>query len=84
MNQLANLTSENSRGLGIDTASFFGLESVSRIRSRAWLGLTNRSCLPKALDLSSDWVASVAAPAFLALAQIEVEAHSTPPAFIDA
>lgn len=74
MNQIANPRSEDPRGLCIDTASFFGLDSVSRIRPRARLDLTDRSYLPKALDPRNDWVASVAAPAFLALTQTGVEA----------
>jgi SAM-dependent methyltransferase len=75
MEQIASLPNEDPCGLSIDTASFFGLDSVSCIRRRARLGLTDRSYLPKALDPRSDWVASVAVPAFLALAQTGVEAR---------
>lgn len=59
--------------LAVDTAAFFGLEAVSRIRRNAWIGLTERSYLPKALDPRSDWVATVAAPAFRMLAETGVE-----------
>lgn len=59
--------------LAVDTATFFGLEAVSRIRRNAWIGLTERSYLPKALDPRSDWVAMVAAPAFRMLAETGVE-----------
>ena len=45
-----------------------------RISPKAEISLTDHPYLPKAIDLRSDWVASVAAPSFLALAQVGVTA----------
>ncbi|PWB83488.1 MAG: hypothetical protein C3F11_06370 [Methylocystaceae bacterium] len=56
----------------ISPTEFFELSSVNRIRDPLEIGLTNRSYLPKSNDLRSDWVASVATPAFKALAQTGV------------
>lgn len=53
----------------ISPTAFFELPTVQRIRSSLEIGLTDRSYLPKSDDLRSDWVASVATPAFKALAQ---------------
>lgn len=57
----------------IDTAEFFRLNNTSRIRRKAIISLSDRSYLPKAEDPRSDWVASVTVPAFLALAQTNLE-----------
>ena len=64
------------RQIGLDTAAFFQLESTSRIRRNATIKMSGRSYLPKLDDLKSDWVASVVAPAFLALAQTGVQARN--------
>ena len=58
----------------VDTKAFFGLSEVLRIYPKAEIRLTDHSYLPKAMDLRSDWVASVAAPSFLALARVGVTA----------
>lgn len=57
----------------IDTSNFFGLETVSRIKNPATIRLSDRSYLPKADDPRSDWVASVAVPAFLAVARAGIQ-----------
>lgn len=64
---------EQSGTISLDIAAFFGLHDTSRIRRNVSIGLTERSYLPKAIDPRSDWVASVAVPAFRALAETGVE-----------
>lgn len=59
----------------IDLSKFFGLEKVSRIKNPARIHLSDRSYLPKAGDPRSDWVASVAVPAFQAVARAGVQVH---------
>lgn len=61
--------------ISLDTAAFFNLEQISRIRRYATIKLNMRSYRPKVDDPRSDWVASVAAPAFRALAQTGVQAQ---------
>jgi hypothetical protein len=53
----------------ISPKDFFGLSSVDRVTTSITLGLSHRSYPPKASDPRSDWVASVAVPAFKAVAQ---------------
>ena len=72
--------SEASQGLNenlisLNTAEFFNLKNTKRINTQAIINLSNRSYLPKIDDPRSDWVASVAVPAFTALAQEGVEAQ---------
>lgn len=70
------LTSNNvipSEEVHIDTAAFFGLGDTLRVRRDATLHLSERSYLPKVGDPRSDWVASVALPAFIALKKAGVE-----------
>jgi len=70
------LTSNNikhSEEVHIDTAAFFGLNDTLRIRRDATLLLSEHSYLPKVDDPRSDWVASVALPAFIALEKSGVE-----------
>lgn len=55
--------------ISVSPTDFFELPTVLRIRDSLEIGLTDRSYLPKSNDLRSDWVASVATPAFKALAQ---------------
>jgi hypothetical protein len=52
----------------IDTAEFFAIERPHSIQRAIHLTLSDRSYLPKADDPRSDWVASVAVPAFKAVA----------------
>ncbi|NDK37006.1 50S ribosomal protein L11 methyltransferase [Rhodovulum sulfidophilum] len=60
--------------VNLNTARFFNLSNTTRIREVAKIELSDRSYLPKVGDPRSDWVASVAVPAFQALAQAGVEA----------
>lgn len=57
----------------LDMAHFFNLRHTSRIRRAATIGLAAHSYVPKVDDPRSDWVASVAVPAFVALAQTGVQ-----------
>ncbi|WP_163575098.1 class I SAM-dependent methyltransferase [Halomonas faecis] len=70
------LTSNNlisSEEVKIDIAALFGLSVTLRIRRNATIQLSERSYIPKVHDPRSDWVASVAVPAFLALKQTGTE-----------
>ena len=58
--------------VSVDTKAFFGLSKIVRISPKADISLTDYSYLPKVMDRRSDWVASVTAPSFLALAQSDV------------
>ncbi|MCL2897143.1 hypothetical protein [Brenneria tiliae] len=60
--------------LDLDIASFFGLTDTSHVKKMAHIGLTARSYLPKLDDPRSDWVASVAVPAFQTLAKRDIQA----------
>jgi methylase of polypeptide subunit release factors len=53
----------------IDLRHFFDVSDVTRVKNIAKIRLTDRSYLPKPDDLRSDWVASVAVPAFKAIAR---------------
>ncbi|UHC17881.1 50S ribosomal protein L11 methyltransferase [Methylobacterium currus] len=55
--------------ISINISKFFNLDTVSRIKDTASIRLSDHSYLPKATDPRSDWVASVAVPAFVAVAQ---------------
>jgi hypothetical protein len=57
--------------LTISSTHFFQLDQVDRIASSIELELSDHSYLPKGNDPRSDWVASVAVPAFKTLAQME-------------
>ncbi|NJL71413.1 MAG: class I SAM-dependent methyltransferase [Candidatus Competibacteraceae bacterium] len=65
----------DATSINLDIATFFNLKNPSRIRRDAAIKLSGRSYLPKIDDPRSDWVASVAVPAFLALAQTGIEAQ---------
>jgi hypothetical protein len=54
--------------LVVSSTEFFELEDTARIKPSLRLTLSDRSYLPKAGDPRADWVASVAVPAFKALA----------------
>lgn len=56
----------------VSPTAFFQLEETTRIRSSIGLKLSDHSYLPKADEPRADWVASVAVPAFKALAQMGV------------
>ena len=56
----------------VDTKHFFAIDNPKRIRPRLSIDLTEHSYLPKAGDPRSDWVASVAYPAFLAVQQMDI------------
>lgn len=64
--------SRGNRSISVDTQHFFALESPKRIRRHLSIHLTGHSYLPKAEDPRSDWVASVAYPAFVAVQQMNV------------
>lgn len=66
---LIDATTNSSNIVNIDTSSFFGLAVTARIRRNAHIYLSEQSYLPKIDNPRSDWVASVAVPAFLALSQ---------------
>lgn len=63
----------SSEEVRVDIAALFGLRNTLRIQRNATIYLTERSYLPKVSDPRSDWVASVAVPAFLALKQTGTE-----------
>lgn len=65
----------NESLISLNAADFFNLKNTRRIKAQAIINLSNRSYLPKIDDPRSDWVASVAVPAFTALAQEGVEAQ---------
>lgn len=58
--------------ISVDTKRFFALDSPKRIRRHLSISLTEHSYLPKADDPRSDWVASVAYPAFVAIQQMDI------------
>lgn len=60
------------RRISVDTKRFFALESPKRIRRHLSIHLTEHCYLPKADDPRSDWVASVAYPAFVAARQMDI------------
>lgn len=60
---------QSSNQFEIALPHFFGIEGVSRLKEIASIRLTDRSYLPKPNDLRSDWVASVAVPAFKAISR---------------
>lgn len=60
------------RHISVDTKRFFDLESPQRIRRNLSIGLSEHCYLPKADDPRSDWVASVAYPAFVAIRQMDI------------
>jgi drug/metabolite transporter (DMT)-like permease len=60
------------RNVSVDTKVFFGLEHPHRIKRQLSIELTDHSYLPKADDPRSDWVASVAYPAFVAVQQMDI------------
>ncbi len=55
--------------LSIETAAYLAIARPQRINDGLDLTLTDHSFLPRPDDLASDWVASVAAPAFKLLRQ---------------
>lgn len=62
----------DNRSISVDTQRFFALESPKRIRRHLSIHLTGHCYLPKAEDPRSDWVASVAYPAFVAVRQMNI------------
>jgi len=56
----------------VSPADFFEIAETTRIRSSIGLKLSDHSYLPKADEPRADWVASVAVPAFKALAHMGV------------
>lgn len=69
--ELDDLMSVDHR-ISVDTKYFFTIDTPRRIRRRLSISLTEHSYLPKADDPRSDWVASVAYPAFLAIQQMDI------------
>lgn len=55
--------------LAVDASAFLAIDHPQRIERSLNISLTDRSYLPRTDDLQADWVASVAAPAFRALAR---------------
>ncbi|KAA5612796.1 class I SAM-dependent methyltransferase [Rhodovastum atsumiense] len=55
------------RRIAVDAERFLGIDDLQRIHPQLQVDLTDHSYLPKVEDPRSDWVASVAVPAFLAL-----------------
>ena len=67
-----NKTSSTKQCIAANTAELFGLASPQRIRQNLTIDLTEHSYLPKAGDPRSDWVATVAYPAFMAIKQMGI------------
>ncbi len=64
------MTVVNNPSLIVDTARYLGQSTVRRVLTRQDISISDRAYLPRLDDLSTDWVATVAAPAFrLILAQ---------------
>lgn len=58
--------------ISVDVERFFALKSPIRIRRDLSVDLSEHCYLPKADDPRSDWVASVAYPAFVAIRQMDI------------
>lgn len=53
-----------SESIEVQTEAYLAVRKPSRIKSRLAIALSSHSYLPRVDDLTSDWVAHVAAPAF--------------------
>ncbi|WP_210313377.1 hypothetical protein [Rhodopseudomonas rhenobacensis] len=62
-------TSALSSPLRFDARRYFGATALRRIKDEVEIELADRAYLPDLSDLQRDWVSSVAAPAFRALAR---------------
>lgn len=62
--------------ISTDTKNLFGIIDPQHIRREISIKLTQHSYLPKAEDPRSDWVATVAYPAFKAIKQMKLSSFS--------
>ena len=62
--KLSSAVAETYEKIAVDTAAYLSVETPLHIKNRLVINLSDHSYLPRIDDLTSDWVAHVASPAF--------------------